>query len=118
MERKVAEIFAVFDIEEEYSKEEIFELYVNTSNFGSGYNGVYAASKGYFDKLPSELTDYESALLAGVPNAPSLYSPDVNLKLASQRVGEVLQSMVRESVLTQEEADDIQGNIEIQRADE
>ena len=68
--------------------------------------------------MPSELTDYESALLAGVPNAPSLYSPDVNLKLASQRVGEVLQSMVRESVLTQEEAEDIQGNIEIQRADE
>lgn len=118
VERKVAEIFAVFDIEEEYSKEEIFELYVNTSNFGSGYSGVYAASKGYFDKLPSELTDYESALLAGVPNAPSLYSPDVSLKLASQRVGEVLQSMIRESVLTQEEADDIQGNIEIKRADE
>ena len=118
IERKAAEVFAVLDIEAEYSKEEIFELYVNTSNFGSGYNGVYAASKGYFDKLPSELTDYESALLAGVPNAPSLYSPDVNLKLASQRVGEVLQSMVRESVLTQEEAEDIQGNIEIQRADE
>lgn len=118
VERKVAEIFAVFDIEEEYSKEEIFELYVNTSNFGSGYNGIYAASIGYFDKLPSELSDYESAVLAGVPNAPSLYSPDVSLKLASQRVGEVLQSMVREKTLTQEEADKIQNNMELEKADE
>ncbi len=108
VERKAAEIFAVFDIEEEYSKEEIFELYVNTSGFGSGYNGVRAAALGYFDKEPSELTDYESAVLAGVPNAPSLYSPDVSLELASQRVGEVLGSMVREEVLTQEEADRIQ----------
>lgn len=118
MERKVAEIFAVFDIEEQYSKEEIFELYVNTSNFGSGYYGISEASEGYFNKLPSELTDYESALLAGVPNAPSLYSPDVSLNLASQRVGQVLQSMVRENALSQGEADDIQENTEIKGADE
>ena len=94
MERKMAEVFAVLDIEREYSKEEILELYVNTSSFGSGYYGIYAAAEGYFGKPPSELTDYESAMLAGVPNAPSMYSPDVSMEQASQRVGQVLRSMV------------------------
>ena len=107
MERKMAEVFAVLDIEREYSKEEILELYVNTSSFGSGYYGIYAAAEGYFGKPPSELTDYESAMLAGVPNAPSMYSPDVSMEQASQRVGQVLRSMVEYGYLTQEEADKI-----------
>lgn len=110
MERKMAEVFAVLDIEKEYSKEEILELYVNTSSFGSGYYGIYAASEGYFGKQPSELTDYEAAMLAGVPNAPSVYSPDVSMELASQRVGQVLGSMVRCGYLTQKEADQIKEN--------
>lgn len=108
MERKAAEVFAVFDIESKYSKEEILELYVNTSSFGSGYYSIYAAAQGYFDKRPCELTDYEAAMLAGVPNAPSLYSPDVNMELAARRVGQVLRSMVKYGHLTQDEADKIQ----------
>ena len=111
IERKAAEVFAAFDIEEKYSKEEIFELYVNTNCFGSGYEGVFDAATGYFGKFPSELTDYEAAMLAGVPNAPSVYSPDVNLELANQRVRQVLQSMVRHQVITQEEADQIQAEV-------
>lgn len=107
IERKAAEVFAAFDIEEKYSKEEIFELYVNTACFGSGYEGIFAAATGYFGKFPSEVTDYEAAMLAGVPNAPSVYSPDVNMELASQRVAQVLQSMVRHRVITQEEAEQI-----------
>lgn len=110
MERKAAEVFAVFDIESKYSKEEILELYVNTSSFGSGYYSIYAAAQGYFGKLPCELTDYEAAMLAGVPNAPSLYSPDVNIELAAQRVGQVLKSMVKYGYLTQDEADKIQSD--------
>ena len=90
VERKVAEIFVVFAMEHEYSKEELFELYVNTAYFGSGYYGIYAAAMGYFDKLPSELTRYEAAMLAGVPNAPSAYSPDVSEELAEQRTVQVL----------------------------
>lgn len=108
MERKMAEVFAVLDIEKEYSKEEILELYVNTSSFGSGYYGIHAAAEGYFGKQPSELTDYEAAMLAGVPNAPSVYSPDVSMELASQRVGQVLSSMVRCGYLTQQEANQIE----------
>ncbi len=108
IERKAAEVFAVFDMEEKYSKEEIFELYVNTACFGSGYDGIYAASTGYFGKLPSEVTDYEAAMLAGVPNAPTAYSPDISMELASQRVVQVLQSMVKHRLITREEAEQIQ----------
>lgn len=111
IERKAAEVFAVFDMESKYSKEEIFELYVNTVGFGSGYEGVFAAATGYFGKFPSELTDYESAMLAGVPNAPSEYSPDINIELANQRVAQVLQSMVKHQIITQEEAEQIMGKV-------
>lgn len=105
MERKAAEVFAAYDMEKNYTKEELFELYVNTANFGSGYEGVYAAAMGYFGKLPAEVTDYEAAMLAGVPNAPSMYSPDISQELAARRIDVVLQSMVRHHVITREEAD-------------
>lgn len=107
LERKAAEIFAVLDMEGKYSKEEIFELYVNTINFGSGYHGIYYASIGYFEKEPSELTNFESAILAGLPNAPSEYSPDTNTSLTSQRTQQVLDSMVRNRLLTQDEANSL-----------
>lgn len=103
--RKAAEVFAVMEIESEYTKEEIFELYVNTAAFGSGYEGIYAGAVGYFGKIPSELTDYESAVLAGVPNAPSVYAPGMNDGLASQRTQQVLRSMVRNQMITQSEMD-------------
>lgn len=105
IERKVAECFAAFALESEYSKKEIFELYVNTAYFGSNYYGIHDAAIGYFNKLPSELTDYEAAILAGLPNAPSSYSPDVNMELAKQRASKVLRSMVSNNIITQEEAD-------------
>lgn len=105
--RKIAEVFAAFAIEANYSKEEIFELYVNTIYFGSGYYGIYNAAKGYFGKEPSELADYEAAVLAGVPNAPSVYSPDVNSELAMQRTNQVLRSMVRNHFLTQKKMDEL-----------
>lgn len=110
IERKAAEVFAVFDMEGRYSKEEIFELYVNTASFGSGYEGIYAASTGYFGKQPSEVTDYEAAMLAGVPNSPAMYSPDISMEQAARRVTQVLQSMVRHRMITQEEAKEIQNS--------
>ena len=113
IERKAAEVFAVMDIESEYSKEEIFELYVNTACFGSGFEGIYAASFGYFEKTPSELTDYESAVLAGVPNAPSLYAPGVDDGLTSLRARQVLESMVRNDMITQAEMEGMIGITDI-----
>lgn len=108
IERKVAEVFAALDMESKYTKEEIFELYANTVYFGSGYYGIREAAVGYFGKEPLELSDYECAMLAGIPNAPSAYSPDTNKELASQRVKQVLDSMVRHKIITQDEADKVE----------
>ena len=73
--RKIAEIFMAFEIEKNCDKDEILELYVNTSYFGDGYYCVKEAANGYFDKEPIDMTEYESSMLAGIPNAPSVYAP-------------------------------------------
>lgn len=71
--RKIAEIFATIEIEKNYSKDEILEMYANITYFGDGYYGIGNASYGYFGKTPSELDLNEATLLAGIPNAPSVY---------------------------------------------
>lgn len=105
--RKIAEVFMAFEFEKECSKEEIFELYINTMYFGDGYYCIYDASHGYFDKNPNEMDFYECTLLAGIPNAPSVYSPNVNPELAKQRHTQVLNKMLKYKFITQEEADKI-----------
>ena len=104
MERKVAEVFMAFALERDYSKNEILELYVNTIYFGNGYYCIKDASEGYFGKEPEDLTDYESTLLAGVPNAPSKYSPTVNLELAEKRQEQVVERLVACGLFTKERA--------------
>lgn len=89
--RKVAEIFVAFDLEKNYSKDEILELYLNLMYFGNGYYGIYDASEGFFDKTPYELTLYEASYLAGLPNAPSVYSE--NDKLGEERRVQVINAM-------------------------
>ena len=105
--RKIAEVFMAFKIESSYEKDEILELYLNTSYFGDGYNTVKEASKGYFDKDPNEMTDFEAILLAGIPNAPSVYAPTKNPELAKQRQKQVMNKMVEYGYLTKEEAEGI-----------
>jgi len=92
-ERKAAELIMAFNIEKHYEKDEILEFYFNSIYFGSGYYNVYDASQGYFGKVPAEMNDYEATLLAGIPNAPSVYSPDVNPDLAEQRRQQVIMCM-------------------------
>lgn len=104
IERKIAEIFMAFKLEKELSKDEILELYLNTSYFGDGYYTVKEASLGYFYKNPIDLTDYEATLLAGIPNAPSIYAPTQNPDLAKQRQRQVLDKMVEYGYLTKKEA--------------
>ncbi len=65
---------------------------------------------GYYEKEPIELSDYEATLLAGVPNAPSVYSPKVNLYLAEKRQDVVLKKMVDCGYLTEAEKEKIQEN--------
>lgn len=94
-------------IEKNYDKNEILELYLNTSYFGDGYHTAKEACQGYFDKNLNEMTNFEAILLAGIPNAPSVYSPTKNPELARQRQKQVLRKMVEYQYLTQEEANDI-----------
>ena len=103
--RKIAEVFMAFDIEKAYDKNEILELYLNTSYFGDGYYTVKEASRGYFGKEPMEMDDYEWIMLAGIPNAPSVYAPTKNLDLAKQRQRQVAEKMIANGYLTEEEAE-------------
>src|SRR5262245_6211114 len=91
--RKLQEIILAALIEEEYSKEQILELYLNKVYFGSGLHGAEAAALGYFGKHASDLTVPESALLAGLVKAPSSYAPTTNLERALKRRTVVLQAM-------------------------
>lgn len=105
--RKFAEIFMAFDIESKYSKDQILELYVNSIYFGEGYYGIHAASLGYFQVEPADLNEAQCILLAGIPNAPSVYSLNVNPVLAKQRAKQVLRQMVKYSFLSEDEAQNI-----------
>ena len=102
--RKVAEIFMVREIEKLYEKEEILELYMNSVYYGDGYYCIADASMGYFGKHPWQMSAYECTLLAGIPNAPSVYAPTVNPELAAQRQQQVISDMVRWGYLTENEA--------------
>lgn len=106
-DRKIAELIMSSKLESNYSKEQIFELYVNTIYYGNGYYGIKAAANGYFHKEPKDLTLSECTLLAGVPNAPSVYAPTANLELCKNRQAKVIRSMVKYNYLTQDEADKI-----------
>lgn len=90
-ERKVAEVFMAFDLEARYGKREILELYVNSSYFGSGYTGIGQAAPGYLGCDPSDMSDYECALMAGFPNAPELFAADP--QAADSRARVVVQQM-------------------------
>lgn len=105
--RKVGEIFASYDLEKNYSKDEILAIYANSCYFGNGYYSIYDASMGYYNKEPKDLNLSEASMLAGVPNAPSLYAPTINMDLAKKRQAHVLKKMVENCYITQSEADSV-----------
>ena len=105
--RKVAELIMSYHLEKNYSKEDIFELYVNTIYYGNGYYGIKDASNGYLKKEPKDLTLDESTMLAGIPNAPSVYAPTVNMDLCKKRQAKVIRSMVKYGYISQDDADKI-----------
>lgn len=108
--RKVAELFVAFDLEKNYSKEDILELYINIIYYGNGYYGIRDASLGYFNKEPKDLTLDEASLLAGIPNAPSVYSPNKNLDLAKKRQSAVLSAMLKYGYINEEDKQVIESN--------
>lgn len=91
--RKFKEMILALQIEKEYSKDEILEMYLNVIYLGSDSYGIGDASKNYFDKKVSDLSLSECALIAGLPQAPSLYDPTVNFEAAKKRQEEVLRLM-------------------------
>src|SRR5207244_7291410 len=87
LERKLREAVLALELERRYSKDRILEMYLNQVYFGAGSYGVEAAARTYFGKGVSELTVRESALIAGLPRAPSSYSPFDHAYAAIRRRG-------------------------------
>lgn len=105
--RKVAETILGFELEKKYSKNEILELYVNTIYFGDGYYGIEEAAQGYLGKSAKDMTLYESTMLAGIPNAPSVYAPTVDFSLTKSRQKKVVSSMLEYGYINQTTADEL-----------
>ncbi|MDI3340292.1 MAG: transglycosylase domain-containing protein [Sphaerobacter sp.] len=103
--RKIREAVVAYQYTRHYSKEQILEMYLNNVYYGQRAYGIDAAAETYFNKHPWELTLAEAALLAGLPQAPSLYDPAQNFELAKARQRYVLEQMVEQGMITQAEAD-------------
>lgn len=95
MKRKIQEVFLALRLEQQYTKQEILELYLNQIYFGQGAYGVQAAAKTYFGKDVSELDTNECAVLAGIPKSPNYYSPLNSMEAAQKRKATVLDQMVK-----------------------
>ena len=107
VKRKVAEVFTAMQLQKEYEKDDILEIYVNTIYFGNGYYGIKEACNGYLKKEPKDMNLAELSMLAGVPNAPSVYAPNVDKELCKQRQKQVLNAMVSEGYISEEEAKNV-----------
>ena len=103
LSRKIREAILAYRIEKEFSKEEILELYLNQIYYGHGTYGVEAAAQTYFGKHVEELTLAESALIAGLPRAPSSYSPYFALDRTLRRLRHSLRRMLEEGYITPDE---------------
>ena len=103
--RKAEELILARGLEKNFDKDEILELYLNSIYFGSNFYGVRDAAQGYFGKEPADLSIAECAMLAGLPNAPSLYSPYVSFHRAKQRQLVVIDAMEKMGVISSREAE-------------
>lgn len=95
-ERKIEEAFLTIKLETHYSKDEILEGYLNTIYFGEGVYGIKNAANYYFNKEPSDLTDEEAIILAGIPKSPNNYNPISNMEACMKRVN-VVKSVLKEN---------------------
>ena len=105
--RKTKEVILAFWVEILYPKDKILELYLNQVPYGGTAWGIETAAEKYFSKSVQELTLGEAALLAGLPQAPTLYSPfGAHPELAATRQKEVLRRMVEDGYITQVQSDE------------
>lgn len=99
--RKIKELKLAKDIEKQFSKEEILEMYLNAIYFGNGMYGIDSACKNYFNKSTSDITIAEGAYLAGIVKSPKNYSPLNNLQKSTERKNVVLKLMYEQGMLNE-----------------
>ncbi|MBS4760452.1 MAG: PBP1A family penicillin-binding protein [Clostridium sp.] len=104
-DRKIKEFIVAARIEKTISKDQILEMYLNNVYLGSGAYGIAGAAQIYFNKPLKDLTLAESALIAGLPQAPSVYSPYNDKKLAIERRNQVLGRMYKMRYITRQQYD-------------
>ncbi len=103
--RKIKEVALAYELSQAYSKDQIMELYLNKSFYGSQSYGVEAAAESYFHIDASKLDLAQAAILAGLPQAPTEWNPVLHPEAAKLRQTEVLQAMVRLNYITQDQMD-------------
>ncbi len=105
VQRKLKEAILAIELNREYSKSQILEMYLNTIFYGSQTYGIEAAARSYFQSNAHDLTLAQAAMLAGLPQAPTQYNPVVNFQSAKQRQAQVLAAMVGEKYITAAQAE-------------
>lgn len=104
LKRKLQEAFLAIELERKYTKDEIFEMYLNQIYFGEGAYGIQSASQVYFGKDVQNLTLEEAALLAALPKAPNSYSPLKDMAAATKRRNLVLSNMAKYGFISEDQA--------------
>lgn len=99
-ERKITEMFIAVNLEEQFSKAEILEFYINNIYYGNGYYGVQAAAEGYFNKPIGELSLSELVFLAGIPKNPSRFDPITKYDTAVERRDFILKQLYANGDIT------------------
>ncbi len=103
--RKIKELALAYELSQTYSKDQIMELYLNKSFYGSQSYGIEAASQSYYQIPASKLDLAQAAMLAGLPQAPTEWNPVLHPDQAKIRQTEVLQAMVRSNFISQDDMD-------------
>jgi len=101
--RKIREIVLAISVEKQFNKQEILEMYINQVPYGGAAYGIEEASRAFFGKHATELTIDEAALLAGLPQAPSRYSPYINPQYTLARRNEVLRQMGEQGYISEQQ---------------
>lgn len=101
LQRKIREMILAISVEKQFSKQEILEMYINQVPYGGSSYGIEEGAKTFFGKKAKDLKLEEAALLAGLPQAPSLYSPYINPALTIKRRNEVLIKMREQGYITE-----------------
>ncbi|MEH6940700.1 transglycosylase domain-containing protein [Bacillus sp. JJ722] len=105
--RKLTELFYSFEIEKNYTKDQILEMYINAIYFGNGAYGIEAAAQTYFNKSTKQLSEGELLFLAAIPNNPSMYNPLKHFSKTKERQERIIDQLVQHNKLLLDEAQTI-----------